>query len=55
MFDGLFQPMHLLVLLIIALFVFGPKRLPELGKAMGEGIRSFKDGIKDTSAPGRNE
>lgn len=52
MFDGLFQPMHLLVLLIISLFVFGPKRLPELGKAMGEGIRSFKDGIKDTGKDG---
>ena len=51
MFDGLFQPMHLLVLLIIAMFVFGPKRLPELGKAMGEGIRSFKNGIKDTGVP----
>lgn len=48
MFDGLFQPMHLLALLIIAMFVFGPKRLPELGKAMGEGIRSFKNGIKDS-------
>jgi sec-independent protein translocase protein TatA len=50
MLDGLFQPMHLLVLLIIAMFVFGPKRLPELGKAMGEGIRSFKNGIKDSGS-----
>ena len=50
MFDGLFQPMHLLVLLIIAMFVFGPKRLPELGKAMGDGIRSFRNGMKDTTA-----
>ena len=55
MFDGLFQPMHLLVLLIIAMFIFGPKRLPELGKAMGEGIRSFKNGIKDTGAAGSDE
>lgn len=51
MFDGLLQPMHLLALLIIAMFVFGPKRLPELGKAMGDGIRSFKNGIKDSPAP----
>jgi sec-independent protein translocase protein TatA len=50
MFDGLFQPMHLLVLLIIAMFVFGPKRLPELGKAMGDGIRSFRNGMKDKNA-----
>ena len=49
MFDGLFQPMHLLALLIIAMFVFGPKRLPELGKAMGEGIRSFKKEIRNSS------
>ena len=55
MLDGLFQPMHLLVLLIIAMFVFGPKRLPELGKAMGEGIRSFKNGIKETGASGSEE
>ena len=55
MFDGLFQPMHLLVLLIIAMFVFGPKRLPELGKAMGEGIRSFKNGIKDIGASGGDQ
>ena len=50
MFDGLLQPMHLLVLLIIVMFVFGPKRLPELGKAMGDGIRSFRNGMKDSSA-----
>ena len=55
MFDGLFQPLHLLVLLIIAMFVFGPKRLPELGKAMGDGIRSFKDGIRDSSGKSNNE
>lgn len=44
--DGLFQPMHLLVILFIALLVFGPRKLPELGKGLGEGIRSFKDAIK---------
>jgi sec-independent protein translocase protein TatA len=42
MFEGLFQPMHLLVILGIALLVFGPKKLPELGKGLGEGIRGFK-------------
>jgi sec-independent protein translocase protein TatA len=47
MFEGLFQPMHLLVILAIALLVFGPKKLPELGKSIGEGIRGFKEGIKD--------
>jgi len=42
MFEGLFQPMHLLVIFGIALLVFGPKKLPELGKGIGEDIRGFK-------------
>jgi sec-independent protein translocase protein TatA len=52
MFEGLFQPMHLLVIMVIALFVFGPKRLPELGKGLGEGIKSFKNAMNgDDSEP----
>lgn len=47
MFEGLFQPMHLLVIFFIALLVFGPKKLPELGKGIGEGIRALKDGMKE--------
>lgn len=47
MFEGLFQPMHLLVILGIALLVFGPKKLPELGKGLGEGIRIFKNSLRD--------
>ncbi len=52
MLDNLFQPMHLLVILFIALLVFGPKKLPELGKGLGEGIRSFKESMngKDPAA-----
>jgi len=46
MFEGLFQPTHLLVIFAIALLVFGPKKLPELGKGIGEGIRGFKSAIK---------
>jgi sec-independent protein translocase protein TatA len=42
MLEGLFQPMHLLIIAGIALLIFGPKKLPELGKGMGEGIRGFK-------------
>lgn len=42
MFEGLFQPMHLLLVAGIALLVFGPKKLPELGKGLGESIRGFK-------------
>ena len=45
MFEGLFQPMHLLLVLGIALLVFGPKRLPELGKGLGTSIRDFKDAL----------
>ena len=47
MFEGLFQPMHLLVIFFIALLVFGPKKLPELGKGLGEGIRALKEGMKE--------
>ena len=46
MFEGLFQPTHLLVIFGIALLVFGPKKLPELGKGIGEGIRGFKAAMK---------
>jgi len=42
--------MHLLVIFFIALLVFGPKKLPELGKGIGEGIRALKDGMKDSSS-----
>ncbi len=42
MFEGLFQPTHLLVVFGIALLVLGPKKLPELGKGLGESIRGFK-------------
>lgn len=47
MLEGLFQPLHLLVIFFIALLVFGPKKLPELGKGIGEGIRALKAGMKD--------
>ena len=47
MLDGIFQPMHLLVILVIALFVFGPKRLPELGKGLGDGLRALKEGLRE--------
>jgi sec-independent protein translocase protein TatA len=49
MFEGLFQPMHLLMIFGIALLVFGPKKLPELGKGIGDGIRGFKSAMKDQS------
>ena len=50
MIEGLFQPMHLVVIVGVALFFFGPQKLPELGKAIAEGIRSFKGGLKDSDS-----
>jgi sec-independent protein translocase protein TatA len=47
MFEGLFQPMHLFVLFGIALLVFGPKKLPELGKGLGDAIRGFKSAVNE--------
>jgi sec-independent protein translocase protein TatA len=42
----LFQPTHLMVIGVLLLVLFGAKRLPELGKGLGEGLKGFKDGIK---------
>jgi len=50
MLEGLFQPMHLLVIFGIALLVFGPKKLPELGKGIGEGIRGLKSAMREKAA-----
>jgi sec-independent protein translocase protein TatA len=47
---GLFAPMHLLVILVIVLLIFGPKKLGELGKALGEGIRNFKSSVNENNA-----
>jgi sec-independent protein translocase protein TatA len=47
MIEDLFQPMHLLVIFLIALFVFGPTKLPELGKGIGEDIRGFKSALQE--------
>lgn len=46
MFEGIFQPMHLLVILGIAILVFGPRKIPELGKGLGEGIRGFRSALQ---------
>ncbi len=46
MIEDLLQPRHLLVILVVALFLFGPTKLPELGKGLAQGIRQFKDAIR---------
>lgn len=48
--EGLFQPMHLLVILVIVLLIFGPKKLGDLGKGLGEGIRNFKSSMNDNNS-----
>ena len=48
MFTGLFQPMHLLIILVIVMIIFGPGKLPDLGSSLGRAIRDFK---KEMSEP----
>jgi sec-independent protein translocase protein TatA len=47
----LLTPTHLILVLVVALLVFGPRKLPELGKGLGEGLKGFKDGIKGMGQP----
>jgi sec-independent protein translocase protein TatA len=47
----LFQPTHLLIIAIILLVLFGGKKLPELGKGLGEGLKGFREGLKGTTEP----
>ena len=44
--EGLFQPLHILLLIGIALLLFGPRKFADLGKGLGEGIRNFKQSMK---------
>jgi len=45
--EGLFSPLHILLIVGIALLLFGPSKFAALGKGLGEGIRNFKSSIKD--------
>ncbi len=51
MFEGLFQPMHMLIILAIALIFFGPGKLPELGAGLGKAMREFKKALADAEKP----
>jgi sec-independent protein translocase protein TatA len=51
-FEGLFQPAHLLVILVIFMVMFGGKKLPELGRGLGQAIRGFKSEMDDGKAEG---
>lgn len=52
MFEGALQPVHWLVVLAIGLLFFGPKRLPELGKSLGQAIRGFKESMREAESGG---
>lgn len=44
---GLFQPMHLILILVIVLIIFGPGKLPQLGESLGKSIRGFKKAMSE--------
>ena len=52
--DNILQPTHLLVVLVVALLVLGPKRLPEVGRAIGKGIHDMRSAMDDVK-PSREE
>jgi sec-independent protein translocase protein TatA len=51
MFTGILQPTHLIILLAVVLVLFGPKRLPDAGRALGQGLREFKDSVSSEAQP----
>jgi len=54
MFEGLLQPMHLIIVLAIVLLLFGPKKLPELSKGLGQAIRGFKQALHEEHDEGHD-
>jgi sec-independent protein translocase protein TatA len=52
--EGLFQPLHILLIIGIALLIFGPSKFADLGKGLGEGIRNFKSSIKEKDDKGKD-
>ncbi|MGA3042517.1 MAG: twin-arginine translocase TatA/TatE family subunit [Bryobacteraceae bacterium] len=46
MIEDLLRPQHLIWIVLLAVLFFGPQKLPELGKGLAQGIRSFKDSLK---------
>ncbi|MGC1453753.1 MAG: twin-arginine translocase TatA/TatE family subunit [Nitrospirota bacterium] len=45
--EGLFQPMHLIIILVIVLIIFGPGKLPQLGEGLGKSIKAFKKALNE--------
>ena len=55
MFSGLENPIHLLVILVIVLIFFGPKRLPDLGRSLGRGMKEFRESVSGRHDEGQPE
>ena len=55
MLNDLFQPMHLLIIGVVVVIFFGGRKLPELGKGLGEGLKGFKEGLKGVSDDAKND
>lgn len=53
--EGLFRPTHIIFILLIVLIIFGPGKLPDLGRGLGKGIREFKEAIKGGVSGGDEE
>jgi sec-independent protein translocase protein TatA len=51
MISGLVSPVHLIIILVIILLLFGAKRLPEMGRSLGQGIQEFKEGLNRKDDP----
>ena len=49
--EGLFQPLHLVVILVIVLIIFGPGKLPQLGEGLGKSIKAFKKAMNENDEP----
>jgi len=47
MLENLFRPMHLILILVIVLIIFGPGKLPQIGQGLGESIRNFKKSLSE--------
>src|ERR1700733_6756712 len=54
MFGDIIQPTHLIFILVVALIVLGPKRLPEVGRSLGRGLRDFRQGMQGVEAEARS-
>ena len=48
---GLTSPLHIMLILLLALLLFGAKRLPEIGRGIGSGMREFKDSVTGHDSP----